>query len=66
MTILGSEIVKTLFNDNEDPIGKIISIGNGKYKVIGTIKEKGAVWGLVATGDVMCHNKCKTILLIPQ
>ncbi len=40
--IIGKEIVKMLFDDKpEKSIGKTISIGNGKYKVIGALKQKG-------------------------
>lgn len=49
MAIIGSDIVKTLFTNNEDPIGKIITVGPGKYKVIGVIKEKGSSIGF--SGD---------------
>lgn len=49
MAIIGSDIVKTLFKNNEDPIGKIITVGPGKYKVIGVIKEKGSSIGF--SGD---------------
>jgi putative ABC transport system permease protein len=41
VVIIGKSLVETLFKD-EDPIDKIISIGNGKYKIIGVLKEKGA------------------------
>nr|NQU94511.1 ABC transporter permease [Bacteroidota bacterium] len=50
--IIGSEIAKNLFVNNEDPIGKIISIGPGKYKVIGVIKQKGTGFGF--TPDRQC------------
>jgi putative ABC transport system permease protein len=41
--ILGSEIVKILFDGNGDKaIGKVISVGNAKYKVIGVLKSKGS------------------------
>jgi putative ABC transport system permease protein len=52
VVILGSELEKTLFMDNEDPIGKIISIGPGKYRVIGVLEEKGASFGF--SGDRNC------------
>jgi len=52
LVILGSEVVKTLFKHNEDPIGKIISIGPGMYRVIGTLREKGSSLGF--TGDRAC------------
>jgi putative ABC transport system permease protein len=52
VVILGAQLVKTLFEEKEDPIGKIISIGPGKYRVIGTLKEKGSSIGF--SGDRNC------------
>ncbi|OYT17655.1 MAG: ABC transporter [Bacteroidetes bacterium 4572_77] len=49
VAIIGSDIVKTLFKNKEDPLGKIISVGPGKYKVIGVLKEKGSSFGF--SGD---------------
>ena len=40
--ILGSDIVKKIFPSNVDPIDKIISVGSMKYRVVGTLKEKGS------------------------
>lgn len=39
--ILGSDIVKKIFS-SVDPIDKVISVGNTKYRVVGTLKEKGS------------------------
>ncbi len=52
LVVLGSEVVKKLFKNKEDPIGKIISIGPGMYRVIGTLQEKGSSLGF--TGDRAC------------
>ena len=52
VVILGSELENILFDDSEDPIGKIISIGPGKYRVIGVMEEKGASFGF--SGDRNC------------
>jgi putative ABC transport system permease protein len=52
VVIIGNDIVKTLFENNEDPLGKIISIGAGKYKVIGVLKERGSSIGF--SGDRSC------------
>ena len=41
VVILGKEVVDALFTKKEDPIDKIITIGSGKYKVIGILKSKG-------------------------
>ncbi|MEQ8910570.1 MAG: ABC transporter permease [Vicingaceae bacterium] len=45
--IIGSSIKKELFPDS-DPIDKTISIGSGKYRVIGVLKEKGSSIGFSA------------------
>ncbi|MCD4723969.1 MAG: ABC transporter permease [Bacteroidales bacterium] len=52
VVVIGSEIVETLFKKNEDPIDKVISIGPGKYKIIGVLKEKGSSVGF--SGDRRC------------
>ncbi|MCD6091451.1 MAG: ABC transporter permease [Bacteroidales bacterium] len=49
VAIIGAEIVKTIFKNNEDPIGKIIAVSSGKYRVIGVLKEKGSSMGF--SGD---------------
>ncbi len=50
--IIGSELVNDLFKNKEDPIGKVISIGPGKYRVVGVLKEKGSSMGF--SGDRSC------------
>ncbi|MCK5338750.1 MAG: ABC transporter permease, partial [Bacteroidales bacterium] len=52
VVIIGSEIATILFTNDEDPLGKVISIGPGKYKVIGVLKEKGSSVGF--SGDRRC------------
>jgi len=41
VVILGKDVVNALFIKNDDPIDKVITIGSGKYKVIGILKSKG-------------------------
>lgn len=50
--ILGSQMVSILFKNKEEPLGKIITVGNGKYKIIGVLKEKGS--SFTGVGDRMC------------
>ena len=50
--ILGSSLVSDLFKKKEDPLGKIVSIGPGKFKVIGILKSKGSSMGF--SGDRAC------------
>lgn len=53
VAVIGSDISNTLFKNNEDPIGKIISIGPGKYRVIGVIEEKGTGMGFTPDRQVL-------------
>ncbi|CAN5669266.1 ABC transporter permease [soil metagenome] len=48
--ILGSEIVKKIFG-TVDPVDKVISVGSMKYRVVGTLKEKGSAMDF--SGDKM-------------
>ncbi len=41
VVILGKEVVDALFTKKQDPIDKIITIGSGKYRIIGVLKSKG-------------------------
>jgi len=44
--LLGADMVAQLFGPyKEDPLGKVISVGNGKYTVIGLLKSKGNSFG---------------------
>ncbi|MEE4260216.1 MAG: ABC transporter permease [Bacteroidales bacterium] len=52
VVIIGNEVANTLFKKNEDPLDKVISIGAGKYKVIGVLKERGSSIGF--SGDRSC------------
>jgi putative ABC transport system permease protein len=52
VVIVGSEIVKTLFKNKENPLDQLINIGNNKYRIIGTLKEKGSSMGF--GGDKIC------------
>lgn len=52
LAILGSSIIQKLFPDTPNPIGKIISIGAGRYKVIGILKSKGS--SAAFSGDMSC------------
>jgi len=52
VAIVGSRIVEDLFKNNEDPLGKLITVGPGKYRIIGVLKEKGSSIGF--SGDRYC------------
>lgn len=52
VVLLGSELAKRLFKGGENPLQKVVSIGNGKYKVVGVLKEKGSGFGM--NSDMVC------------
>ena len=45
VALIGDEVARKLFLKNEDPIDKLISVGGGKYRVIGVMKSKGSGFG---------------------
>jgi len=45
VAIIGSDIIKKVFKNKEDPVGKFINIGPGRYLVVGVLKEKGSSLG---------------------
>ncbi len=49
--VIGNELVNKLFESNEPVIGEVISIGNGKFKVIGVLGEKGTA---INSSDNVC------------
>jgi len=43
--VLGTEVVKALFEENEDPINKTIKVYGNNYRVIGVLEEQGGFGG---------------------
>ena len=52
VVILGPDLVTNLFKNKEEPLEQEISIGPGKYRVIGVLKSKGSSMGF--SGDKNC------------
>ncbi len=52
VVLLGKDVIKRIFKSGEDPIDKVISIGSGKYKVVGILKSKGSGMGI--SNDLVC------------
>ena len=52
VVLIGSEIEDILFKNDENALGKVISIGPGKYRVIGVLQSKGSSAGF--SGDRRC------------
>ncbi len=45
VAIIGSTLADKLFKEERERLNKVISVGNGKYKVIGILEERGAGFG---------------------
>ena len=43
--ILGSDVIKKVFKNKENPVGQYVTIGPGRYLVVGVLKEKGSSMG---------------------
>lgn len=52
--VLGVDVQKNLFDENEDPIGKIIRIRRVPFTVIGILKSKGETGGFGSRDDLVC------------
>ena len=52
VVIIGNGIIRKIFRKSENPLQKTISIGGGKYRVIGVLASKGQGFG--SGGDQLC------------
>lgn len=52
VVILGDGVIKKIFRKGENPLQKTISIGGGKYRVVGVLESKGRGFG--SGGDQLC------------
>ncbi len=52
MVIMGSSVAEKLFPHTKDPVGKIVSIGAGRYRIAGILKSKGS--SAAFSGDLTC------------
>jgi putative ABC transport system permease protein len=52
VALISDQIVRLLFPGGENPLEKEISVGSGRYQVIGILKSKGGGFG--SGGDLTC------------
>jgi putative ABC transport system permease protein len=52
VVVVGSDLIKDLFVPGQNPIDKEISVSNGRYRIIGVLKGKGA--SFIGSGDRIC------------
>jgi putative ABC transport system permease protein len=45
VAVIGADLVTKLFGTGVDPVDRIVSIGSGKYRIIGVLKAKGSSLG---------------------
>ncbi len=50
--LIGSDLAKKLFPSYEDPINKLITVGNGRFKIVGVLASKGSSFGM--NSDNIC------------
>ena len=46
LVLIGQDVAKSVFSDNQDPLNRFISVGNGRYRVIGVLKSRGQSGGM--------------------
>lgn len=46
VVIIGTKIKSSLFKQNEDPLNKVITVGNMRFTIIGVLEEKGSSAGM--------------------
>ncbi len=55
--LVGADIVKDLFNEGIDPLGKVITVAGLKLQIVGVLKSKGAS---AINGDRVCFMPVTT------
>ena len=48
LVIIGKDVATNAFARNQDPLNHLISVGNGRYRVIGVLKSRGQSSGMGA------------------
>jgi len=41
IVLIGAEVARKAFVNNQDPLNRFISVGNGRYRVVGVLKTRG-------------------------
>ena len=41
VVLIGADIAREAFDNNQDPLNRFISVGSGRYRVIGVLKSRG-------------------------
>jgi putative ABC transport system permease protein len=46
IVLIGADVKREAFGNNQDPLNRFISVGNGRYRVVGVLKSRGSSAGL--------------------
>ncbi|MFH0756511.1 MAG: ABC transporter permease [Bacteroidota bacterium] len=46
VVLIGDEVARQAFASNMDPLNRFISVGNGRYRVVGVLKSRGQSGGM--------------------
>jgi putative ABC transport system permease protein len=46
VVLIGDEVARQAFGNNMDPLNRFISVGNGRYRVVGVLKSRGQSGGM--------------------
>jgi len=60
MVLVGKELVETLFEPDDNPVNKIVGIGDRKYRIVGVLADKGSSMGF--GGDNFCIIPLKNVM----
>ncbi len=44
--IIGADVAREAFEKNQDPLNRFITVGNGRYRVVGVLKSRGNSGGM--------------------
>lgn len=66
VALIGSSVADDIFKKNEDPIGQIVSVGPGKYRIIGILKEKGSSMGFSGKNCLIPLNNVRQYFSRPD
>lgn len=67
LVVIGEEVAKKAFGSKIDPLNRFISVGNGRYRVIGVLKTRGQSGGMGT--DRVClipHTNVRQYFSRPQ
>ncbi len=46
VVLIGKDVARLAFAKNQDPVNRFISVGNGRYRVVGVLKSRGQSMGM--------------------